>query len=681
MQYTTQAAAERRALAAMLSRLKQAYTHYDLLYNQTEDELEDLHRRYTSATPEFYNDIPAKEYLSALYQQRREDCTKALKKPYFGKLIYSEAVAPQEQQLYIGKKGISDYEKQEDIWIVDWRAPVSQLYYSGNLGKASYSHNGMDETVVDLKLKTTLDIQNGELLGFYDSEVVANDDLLVKYLSQNKDVVLSEIIATIQKDQDSIIRKPLEQQVLVQGVAGSGKTTVALHRIAYLLYTYREKLQSNQVLILAANRLFLNYISSMLPDLEVQGVQQGTLREQLQQALLRYFPKLRIPQRGESDYQNLDIPRELTRFCEEIQQEVFHSAVCAHEVTLLSEESVREQVADLHRMSLERMANLMDARLWNYYKTRMTSFALPLHDALFQQGVTLRQDVLKEMRKIETGLRHFFRNRLKKQKAPELLNRFRAQLGLGPVRPSAYTTDDLCILILLVNFLDDGCSKDEIRHIVVDEGQDLNVLQYLCLKSMYPAASFTIVGDVMQNINRYTINDWQELNDAVFAGKAHDCCLLKSYRNTIEISDFAKAMVEQRTGEPFATEPLVRHGRPVQERYCTGKGKERELLCILEEIKKAGYGLNAVICKDDKGAQNLARRMAQLSELRLMDAGSANLELGSYIVSVADSKGLEFDSVVLWDYDDYDLKESLLDYKLLYVGMTRALHELYVLRG
>ena len=675
-QYVSKRTQEEQQLRGLLAKLLESRGYYEELYRTTEEELEQLHRMYTSATPEFYNDIPTKEFLAQLYRNRLTDCEKALEKPYFGKLIYQEKA--DELTLYIGKKGIANHKEQDEIWVVDWRAPVSALYYSGNLGRTQYRAAQRD-VLVDLKLKTTLEIKNGKLLGFYDSEVVANDELLVKYLSQNKDVVLNEIVATIQKDQDAIIRRPLHVNVLVQGVAGSGKTTVALHRIAYLLYTYREKMSSENVFVLAANRLFLNYITAMLPDLEVPDVGQGTLRELLCDSIARCYPKLRFRlTQGASEYNQAELPAVLRGFLQEVKEAVFCGAVAAQGVPIQSARTVREQIDDLHEMSLLRMAQLMDKRLWSFYKNRCDAFAFPLHDAFFQQGITARADLLRAMQKEEKILQQYYRARLKKQKPQELLNELRKRLGLGAKRPNDYTADDLCLLVLLSNFLHDGCMREKIYQVVVDEAQDLNALQYLCLKSIFPDASFTVVGDIMQNIHSDSIESWQQLSELVFGGKTELATLLKSYRNTIEISDFAKEIVEEHSGEPFACDPLVRHGRAVVRRN-PPKGQEiAQLTQTLAEIAQSGYGLNAVICKDTESAKQLYEEIRETAKVQWLDAESGTLEKGSYVLSVADAKGLEFDSVVIWDFGSYDIPAPTLDFKLLYVAATRALHELFV---
>ena len=165
---------------------------------------------------------------------------RALKKPYFGRIIFQDQALKKQETLYIGKGGIS---KDTTHWaVVDWRAPVANAYYENGLGKCSYPVPGGGRVKIDLKGKRTYEIEDGKLLDFYDSEVVTNDDLLTRYLAKNKQAVLGEIIATIQKEQNDIIRRSPYHNMIVQGVAGSGKTTVAMHRISYILYNYQSGL-------------------------------------------------------------------------------------------------------------------------------------------------------------------------------------------------------------------------------------------------------------------------------------------------------------------------------------------------------------------------------------------------------------------------------------------------------
>lgn len=684
MQYASDPRVEKKTLAQLVQKLRGALRYYHDLNVQTVEELVQLHAMYGTDQPEFYNDIPAKEFLQALYERRENETQRAIGQPYFGKLVYAEQGDAEQSgvadtTIYIGKKGISNYRDHEELWVIDWRAPVSQLYYRGNLGKTSYDAP-RETREVDLKLKTTLEIENSRLLGLYDSEVVANDDLLVKYLSKNKDVVLNEIVATIQEDQDRIIRKPLRVNVVVQGVAGSGKTTVALHRVAYLLYEYREELEGESVYVLAANRLFLNYITSMLPDLDVPAVCQGTLAQLLETQLQKRLPTLRFRVNVlDSDYALPDILPRLQAFVQAVKTQTFANEVALHDVVFWSKQEVVTQLDGLHEMTFTRLAQLMDKRLALFYKNNETAFSLPLHDSLFRQGITLKQDVDKQMAKVRTQLMQWYRRGVKRLRPQELLQGFRQSLGLGTRRPADYTLDDLCILALFANWIDEGCDMPEIRQVVVDEAQDLSALQYHCIRSIFRNATFTIVGDVMQNITPNTLGSWEEVIEQVFGGKAEYETLLKSYRNTIEISDFAKRIVEHSTKEPFATQPLVRHGDPVALLDVPPPQKLQTLLALLARLQQAEYGLHAVICKDAKTAQALYKSVQGQADVQWMDAQSDTLTLGTYILSAADAKGLEFDCVVIWDFDDYDLEPPACgEFKRLYVAATRALHELYV---
>ena len=202
---------------------------------------------------------------------------KAKKKPYFGRIIFQDEALNKKESIYIGKGGI--HKDATHFMVVDWRAPVAGAYYESNLGKCSYMAPGDVEMIIDLKLKRTYEIEDGRLLDYFDSEVIANDDLLTKYLAKNKQAVLSEIVATIQKEQNEIIRKSPYHNMIVQGVAGSGKTTVAMHRISFILYNYAQRFKPDDFYIVGSNRILLEYITGILPDLDVYGVRQMTMEQ------------------------------------------------------------------------------------------------------------------------------------------------------------------------------------------------------------------------------------------------------------------------------------------------------------------------------------------------------------------------------------------------------------------
>lgn len=202
---------------------------------------------------------------------------KALDKPYFGRICFCDPGLMREESLYIGRGGIS--RDTTHLEVIDWRAPVATTYYENGLGKCSYRSPAGNEIEIDLLLKRTFEIEKGRLLDFYDSEVISNDDLLTKYLARNKQAVLGEIVATIQKEQNEIIRKSPYHNIIVQGVAGSGKTTVAMHRISFILYNYQDRFKPDDFYIVGSNQILLNYITGVLPDLDVNGVRQMTMEQ------------------------------------------------------------------------------------------------------------------------------------------------------------------------------------------------------------------------------------------------------------------------------------------------------------------------------------------------------------------------------------------------------------------
>lgn len=201
----------------------------------------------------------------------------ARKKPYFGRIDFRDKKLKKDEVYYIGRSVIADNPAEPEV--IDWRAPIASIYYDAALGDVSYSVKGEGKYDITLSRKRTYEIENDELKDFYDSDVVANDELLTKYLARNKKAVLGEIIATIQQEQNEVIRKKPQHNMIVQGAAGSGKTTVAMHRISYILYNYEQEFAPEDFYIVGSNQVLLNYITGVLPELNVYGVSQMTMEQ------------------------------------------------------------------------------------------------------------------------------------------------------------------------------------------------------------------------------------------------------------------------------------------------------------------------------------------------------------------------------------------------------------------
>lgn len=290
-------------------------------------DIKDMYERYRDNDPEIFvelsNTITMNENMKAFLKKNQ----RALKKPYFGRIdIVSEN--GKQEKFYLGKGGVM--KDSTTILVVDWRAPIAAVYYENGLGKCSYIVPGEDEITVDLKQKRTYEIEGENLIDYYDSEVVANDELLTKYLMKNKEAVLGEIVATIQKEQNDIIRKSPHRNVIVQGVAGSGKTTVAMHRISYILYNYEKKFRPEDFYIIGSNRILLNYITSVLPDLDVQGIKQMMMEDLFIRLLYEDWKEKKyriVPCQGEALQKGtIEWFRKLEKYCEDVHWLIFINA-------------------------------------------------------------------------------------------------------------------------------------------------------------------------------------------------------------------------------------------------------------------------------------------------------------------------------------------------------------------
>ena len=269
--------AEEAYLEKTLAIIRDNIKSYGHEITRMQEDIDEMLERYHDNDVEVFSILNTTVTLYEHMQRALARNEKARRKPYFGRIIFHDEMLDKEESLYIGRGGIAKDATHQVV--VDWRAPAANAYYENGLGKCSYEAPGGEHIKIDLKHKRTYEIEEGRLLDYFDSEVIANDDLLTKYLAKNKQAVLGEIVATIQKEQNEIIRKSPYHNIIVQGVAGSGKTTVAMHRISYILYNYKERFKPDDFYIVGSNRILLNYITGVLPDLDVYGVRQMTMEQ------------------------------------------------------------------------------------------------------------------------------------------------------------------------------------------------------------------------------------------------------------------------------------------------------------------------------------------------------------------------------------------------------------------
>lgn len=638
-------------------------------------------------------DVEDKEGLAqwfntdARYSQVRNDLLRAertKKKPYFGRIDIIDNDEQKQETFYIGKAVIA--RKPSEPEVIDWRAPIASVYYDHALGVCTYKvpREGIFE--VDLKRKRTYEIEGDTLKDFYDSDVVANDDLLTKYLSKSKRNVLSEIIATIQQEQNEVIRKNPRHNVLIQGSAGSGKTTVAMHRISYILYNYELEFKPKDFYIVGSNQVLLNYITGVLPDLDVYGVEQMTMESLFVRLLyedwnpkkhkIRYFDKKEksIGIKGSTKWFEA-----LSEFCKTKEDEllpkddiVIERKDSSKKVVIMTAEEIAENVSEnRERWTLLRKIERLNDLLQSHIETE-------LFGKYYSYSV-------EEQKYINHHFKNYFEKFMYAGSSFDLYEEFlEKQRGSRPEivyikdTPDLY---DLASIAYIYKRLKETQVIQEASHVVIDEAQDFGMMVYRSLKYCLSKCTFTIMGDVSQNINfDCGLGDWEELKEVMLPDRYDYFGLLrKSYRNTVEISQFATDILRHGTFPIYPVEPIVRHGNDVEIKGAASDGEMMDLLLSKTlQMQKEKYETIAIICADRAETDNVYDFLSRHTEVKKFEM-DAEFTGGVMVLPIEYSKGLEFDAVIICNASEEAYPKDDGHAKLLYVAATRALHELCVL--
>lgn len=702
--------AEERYLEQTLAVVRDNLDNYGREVNRMQNDIDEMLAHYHDNDVEVYtiltNTVTLHEHMKRALMRNE----KALSKPYFGRIIFHDEALDKEESIYIGKGGIS---KDTTHWmVVDWRAPVANAYYENGLGKCSYTAPNDTQIEINLEHKRTYEIEDGKLLDYFDSEVIANDDLLTKYLAKNKQAVLSEIVATIQKEQNEIIRKSPYHNMIVQGVAGSGKTTVAMHRISYILYNYEERFKPDDFYIVGSNRILLNYITGVLPDLDVYGIRQMTMEQLFVRLLyedwdekkyrIKSVERRKTPQSGNSkgaEVQNTEIVkgsslwfRELEGFCSSLERQLIstESVYLNSNVCLLDSGAIERYIVQNPSISIQSKINMLNTRLRGKIK-----------EEFLGKGISYTEEERKAILKTYRG---YFGGRVWKRSIYDLYNDFlTAQNSKGyhiEIPDTEFDIYDLAALAYLYKRVKETEVISEAHHIVIDEAQDFGMMAYLVLHFCIYRCTYTVMGDVSQNIHfGYGLDDWEELRQLFLTDDMDSFGILKkSYRNTVEISDFATNILHHGQFSVYPVEPIIRHGSPVRVQQAADhaemiraaadickrwQGKSMNPGHSAEEGEISENGVNAetiaVVCRNQEEAAVIAEELSKYVDVIESDPEKAVFESGIMVLPVEYTKGLEFDAVLIMDptREDYPVDDGHA--KLLYVAATRALHELCVL--
>ena len=643
----------------------------------------------------------------------------SVNKPYFARIDFTSDEDGKVSTVYIGKNGVI---KNTDIIVTDWRAPISSLYYDAEIGRCSFeAPNGTISG--NMSLKRQFEIELGELQEYFDVDLVSNDELLQKYLNSNNDARLKSIVSTIQKEQNDVIRKKIFDNIIIQGVAGSGKTTVALHRIAYLVYNYMKTIKQNQYLVIGPNPVFLKYIKSVLPDLDVSSVEQCTF-EQFAQMYIDENISVNssdkkvidnIEGKNNSDVDKFKCSIKYKKMIDKFLKIYFYSITSKslmlgnfevipqnimREIFEGTEEVYSKDLNNKIEITIDRLCKYIENN-YDFITSRYNNYSFELFKNVQtdEEKNKMRNMFSKDRTELSKNCRSILRKYFNKSKVStiKLYKLFISSINdydiynynniselkrktQKNIKNNSYDFEDLSALIYIKTALGLNKNYERIKHTVIDEAQDLGEFNFYVLKESLPASTFSIFGDLAQSIYDYRgINNWNEVNEVMFSGNGEIVNFNKSYRTTAEIMESADDVLD--SIGLSRSDMVVRHGNPVQVSEIEDANNIPEYIAEkICEYKEKGYKTIAVISKTDLLSNYINKALKMFGiNIPNVTANDDLIDEKFRVCTISNqlAKGLEFDAVILNNAnEEIYSSNSSLDMKLLYVALTRALHEL-----
>lgn len=593
--------------------------------------------------------------------------TKILAIPYFGRIDFLEKKENSKvMPIYIGIHTFYDPESRATL-IHDWRAPVSSMFYDHELGEAGYrSPSGEIKGVISLKRQYR--IRGGKMEFMIESALTVHDDILQKELSSNADDKMKNIVATIQREQNRIIRNEDIRTLIIQGVAGSGKTSIALHRIAYLLYTFRDSISSKDILIISPNKVFSDYISNVLPELGEETVPETSM-EQILSGVLEHKYKyqtyfglvnelLEKPSSSLIDriaYKaSFGFISELDKFILHIENTYFKAAdVKLTKYITIPAPFIEEQYLRFNRYPIRRRFDAMADYMLDMLKIQYA----------FTVTTAGRNLLKKEIRLMFAGNNDIqvYKDFFKWTNNPGMFKMRKGHtLEYSDLAPLAY---------LHLALEGNGNQPFRVKHLLIDEMQDYSPIQYKVIQKLFPCRR-TVLGDAGQSVNPYGSSTAETIQKSLTASEIMKLC--KSYRSTFEITDFA-----QKIHPNAELEPVARHGeKPQILQFGSAVEELSGIMGLISTYRKSGYKSLGIICKTEQQARKMADMLkSYANDISFLSSQSSAFVQGIVITSAHMAKGLEFDEVIIPQTDERNYR-SEIDKSMLYVAVTRAMHRL-----
>ncbi|CAI2567212.1 DNA helicase IV [Apilactobacillus kunkeei] len=725
-----------KVVAKLHKRIDKTEAEYQKAHNETKR----VQQNYGNNTSVNYVEVDDRIETSADLQQQRglvnkvvqseaiiknqlETYKKLADSPYFGRIDIKDDGDDDTESLYIGTASFVD--DDENFLVYDWRAPISSIYYNGTLGKVSYQTPAGKQST-DLEKKRQFQISHGEINNMFDTNETVGDEMLQSVLGQQHDEVMQNIVSTIQKEQNDIIRDTYSDLLVVQGVAGSGKTSAILQRIAFLLYHSRSSLQADQIILFSPNRLFSHYISDVLPSLGERNMRQVTLQEFIDhrlegvkvQSLFDQYETEQAYTDDEKAIQSFKRSHQYMTSIENYINTVFNDDITFQSILIdgkvffdadvikdiYASQPKQMKPADKFLKTKNRLIEILKKRIEvEVYKPWVDDAIDQLnseqyHD--FMEGHQLgsfqdedderyfiaKQIVTEHFRKVYDALYNgsFFDPYLQYQRfmqqvvLPKDVNidawnddvdSFADSIELHQVR-----LDDAAPLLYMRDLMIGGGQNQTMQYLFVDEMQDYSIAQLIYIKHAFPQTKINLIGDSEQALFK-AVEAPQELlnklNEAFATKKSRLITLNRSYRSTYPITNFAKSLlpngdeIEAFNRPGKSPEIFIRHN----EQECI----DALIECAKQELKDEGTV--AIVTKNLNEAKQLHQHTYNQLNPTLLADTDRSLPKGVVIMPIYLAKGLEFDSVIAWNVskDNYPNDDYV---GTLYTIATRAMHHL-----
>ena len=639
--------------------------------------------------------VALNEQLHSKKISRIRTLEKQLSNPYFARIDFKED-GEDSESFYIGLSTVED-EDNFDIFVFDWRSPVANMFYDFEAGPAYYDAP-VRRIEGHIEFTRQYNIRNGEIVFMHNSNESLCDEALTSMLSGNATDKMKNIVASIQKEQNDIIRSDDSKVLFIQGAAGSGKTSIALHRSAYLLYKHRKNLSAENILIFSPNEVFAEYISDVLPELGESNIRQTTFELYSKRFLpSNYFYESKndhldyiysnntdlneFNKRTKSmEYKNtLDFMNVLNSFISDIPRLITNiKPITIEGSQIVSRKSVENTFFERFKdIPLLNRIDVVKQSLFSQVENKYLSSKDNSHFDYVEDKKTF-YDYCKNQVDIQidsmlstldsVAIYKLLWNNIERYTNIDLT--LVKEVTLNSLNNNEVKYEDITPIIYIRAALEGFRSYGNMKHVLVDEAQDYSPLFYEIIKKSFHNASLTIMGDLNQRIDKHSnVKSRNSITDVFNDVKT--VVLTKSYRSTGNITNFTKDILE--THEPIEAVDRIGDNPAI---YMVNENLTLKISEKINEMKNKGFKSIAIICKNKENCENLYYSLKEInSDVNLIISDKCEFKIGVNVISSYLAKGLEFDGVILADGENYLSNE---DKHLFYTACTRALHELNI---